>query len=164
MRSALVAVAVLVMCSCSDSRDAATADSDALAEAAIADTLGCGLIAHHQHLDADSLVAEFLRRDAAGEFQYPSAWFDGAVTCPGHEPGPDVVTIARGYSMRPLRRTADSLVVEVVWNRVGYGGFGADAIDPGTDYDTLAVARTPFGWRMISPALKPHLIIPPPPR
>src|SRR5665213_1260842 len=47
------------------------------------------------HGDADSLIAEFIARDAAGQFLKADTWYDGATECPGHEPGPDSYTVIK---------------------------------------------------------------------
>jgi hypothetical protein len=124
----------------------------------------CGFVRVAAHSNADSLLREFVERDARGEFTRSSAWFDGAVDCPGHEAAPHAATLIKSYELRVLRRTSDSLRAEVLWERVGYSGNGADAMAPGTDRDTLVVVHTAFGWRVTSPALRPHTPVPPPPR
>ena len=124
------------------------------------DTAGCAMSAGPAYEDAEALVREFVRRDFAGEFVDSLRWFNTAVTCPGHEPGPDEVIVVRDYKLSVLARSSDTLRAEVVWDRVGYGG----ALALGTDVDTVTVVRTPQGWRVASPALKPHQVVSPPRR
>ena len=124
------------------------------------DTVGCGMSAVRAHPDAEALVREFVERDFAGEFVDTLAWFNAAVTCPGREPGPDEVIVVRSYKLNVLTRSSDTLRAEVVWDRLGYGG----ALAPGTEFDTLTVIRTAHGWRIASPALKPHEFVPRPSR
>ena len=122
----------------------------------------CDFVRINAHPQPEPLSREFVERDQRGEFTGSTDWFNSAVSCPGHEPGPDAVTVVRGHKLRILTRMADTVRAEVVWDRVGYGGYGADAHDAGTDYDTLTAARTAFGWRIVSPALDPHELIKPP--
>ena len=134
--------------------------------AAVAEALAdstCAIDRTSKHPDAIELIREFAERDGRGEFMQASAWFDGAVTCPGHEPGPDAAAIVRGHEQRALLVSGDSVFVEVAWDRVGYGGPAGDAIAPGTELDTLRAYRTPYGWRIASPALRPRMPVPPPP-
>lgn len=132
-----------------------------LVSAALADTT-CAFVAETLHPDALPLAQEFVERDARGEFRAANAWFNSAVTCPGHEPGPDAATVVRAHSIRLLVETADSARFEVTWERVGYSDARGEVSAPGTDFDTLFLLRTPFGWRVSSPALDPHAPVPPP--
>ena len=128
---------------------------------ALAD-VSCEFARSVAHPDADSLIAEFVARDARGEFLSASPWFNAAVTCPGHEPGPDVATQVQGHQLRVLARGRDSVRAEVTWERTGY--VGADhGHATGVEHDTLLAIRTEFGWRIVSPALNPHVPAPPPP-
>ena len=122
----------------------------------------CEFVRTVAHADPESLINEFVARDARGEFTSSTAWFNGAVTCPGHEPGPDEATQVRSHQLRIIARGRDSVLAEVIWERVGYVGRGADALAPGVDHDTLVALRTEFGWRIASPALDPHVPVPPP--
>jgi hypothetical protein len=100
------------------------------------------------HPDPDSLLHEFVRRDSAGQFTQSSEWFNRAVDCPGHEPGPDVATAIRSVELRPLGRDSTVLRAELRWQR---------ALEPGALVETLTVRHTPYGWRVQSPALNPKV-------
>jgi hypothetical protein len=117
------------------------------------DTVGCELSPARTHFDPDTLLREFVRRDSAGQFTASSDWFNGAVDCPGHESGPDVATTVRSYELRELARTDSIVRTEVRWERSREKGAGAAA----TLAETLAVIRTPYGWRIHSPALNPRV-------
>lgn len=112
------------------------------------------VVAHEAPLP---LIYEFVTRDARGEFTQASAWFNAAVDCPGHEPGPDQATIAVAHSVRITTQSRDSVVAEVRWQRVGYVTGGVSRAAPGAEVDTLLAIRTPYGWRIASPALNPHV-------
>jgi hypothetical protein len=126
---------------------------------AAADTVGCGLVTATLHPDPDSLIAEFIRRNARGEFQRETTWFASAVDCPGHEPGPDVASEATVHGVRELSRDAGRVRKEVVWARLGYVSGDSLWEALGAEHDTLVAIRTPHGWRIQSPALR--LRVPP---
>ena len=153
--------AILLACACRGTADRSTAESTAaLAPAsstptsiAADDTIGCELSVVVAHSDPDTLLREFVRRDSAGQFTASTAWFNGAVDCPGHEPGPDAGTMVRGYTLRELARTDSIVRSEVRWARAG----NPTSAGTGTFAETLAVVRTPYGWRVHSPALNPKV-------
>ena len=153
------AVGLLAAAGCAAERRSTSPGPADSAAAAASDTAGCELAAAPAHADGEALVREFVRRDAAGEFTAASPWFTGAVDCPGHEPAPDAATMARDPRVRVLSRAADSVRAEVRWERLSVG----EAERPGTEVDTLTAVRTPYGWRVRSPALNPHVPPPAPP-
>jgi hypothetical protein len=104
------------------------------------------------------LLHEFVQRDSAGQFTASSNWFHGAVDCPGHEPGPDVATTVRSYRVHEIARTDSMVRAEVRWALPGKDG----SASAGTLAETLAVVRTPYGWRIRSPALNPKVPAPHP--
>ena len=104
-----------------------------------------------------ALIAEFVRRDAAGDFRQSNEWFDGAVDCPGREPAPDVAIEAAGYELVPLPTIGDTARAEVRWTRLGYVSAVGSKEALGLEVDTLYATRTAFGWRIRSPALNPHM-------
>jgi hypothetical protein len=157
-----VAVFVALLPACSAPEQSSRGDSDttrALSSAVVsiaseADT-SCEFVRVKAHPSADSLIAEFLRRDAVGQFLQTDSWFAGAVECPGHEPGPDAYTVIADFRTRDLDRTAASLAVEVTSRRLGFveasGGFRADSGQP---VDTVRAIRTEYGWRVAAPSLR----------
>jgi hypothetical protein len=157
-RAAVCAAVFFVLASCADRRTSPPAARDS-PQISFSDTAGCELAAVSAHPDGEALLREFVRRDAAGQFTTASPWFAAAVDCPGHEAAPAAVTMARDPLVRVISRAADSIRAEVRWDRLMVG----DAAVPGSEVDTLTAVRTPFGWRVRSPALNPHIPIPPPP-
>jgi len=121
----------------------------------------CSFLAQKGYPDPGELATEFLRRDAAGQFLQSNAWFNSATTCPGHEPGPDAHTSVASYTTRVINQTDALLQLEVRY--AGLGGIEYRSVGglwqpsfreaPGLIVDTLSVVRTPFGWRVRSPAL-----------
>ena len=104
------------------------------------------------HLDPAVLLREQLRRDAAAELTHSQPWFDTAVDCPGHLPGPDAYTLIARYAMGPVTVSGDSAWATVTFWRLG-------TVWPGTDHfqaDTATVRQTvrlwhsPYGWRLRS--------------
>jgi len=84
----------------------------------------CEFVASRDHPDPDSLISEFLARDAEGDFLQTSDWFAGATMCPGHEPGPDFYTVVEGYEVASLERTPHRVGVVVTSPRVLDGARG----------------------------------------
>lgn len=153
---AFASLVLVVACSHRGARDAAVANTPA--------DSSCDFVRMEAHQDPVALVEEFVARDANGEFTKANDWFNAAVDCPGHEPGPDHASMAKSHQVRILTRRPDSLVVEVIWQRVAYLGDAEYSMAPGLEYDTLTAIRTSFGWRIASPALNPHVPVPPAPR
>jgi hypothetical protein len=120
------------------------------------------------HLDPDRLAGEFVARDAAGDFLESNTWFDRATTCPGHEPGPDEHGVVAGYRMRRVAQT-DTLSQYIV-SYAGLGMMHYEQRRGDSSYhavwtpeiqefaETLAIVRTPYGWRVRSPALWQHVL------
>src|SRR4051812_33262179 len=108
-------VSCLVAVSCGRGASHAAA-ADMPAEAS------CAFVQIAAHPDPVPLIEEFVARDARGEFTRTNAWFTEAVDCPGHEGGPDEVTVATAHAVRIVARGRDSVTAEVTWQRVGYLG------------------------------------------
>lgn len=116
---------------------------------------GCGFDTTVAHPDGERLIAEFLERDAAGEFIQSSGWFTGATECPGHEPGPDAFTVIADYRVTPLGGAADTVRVAVTSTGLGTLVNGSRfEPDSRTIVDTVQAIRTRYGWRIVSPALR----------
>ena len=133
-------------------------------DTAQADASECGLVTTNAHSDPRALIAEFIRRNSAGEFQRSTEWFAAAVDCPNHEPGPDVVSEITGFRLSYLEEAPDSVRAEVIWNRVRFVSAVGSEEAVGLEHDTLTAVRTPFGWRIRSPALRPRAPAPTPSR
>ena len=131
-------------------------ESDARAEtvSAAPEDSACAMSHTLAHTNPDTLLAEFLARDAAGEFLDSDPWFDGATQCPGQEFAPDGYQVIDRYTAAPLARTRDTVAVVVTSRRVGIvsGQFYSPA--PATIVDTVRAVSTPYGWRIESPAMR----------
>ena len=111
----------------------------------------------HYH-DPVALVNEFLSRDEDGAFLKSDPWFDGATTCPGHEPGPDTFVIIDGRHVTFDTLPGDTVRARVTYRRLGLLGGGTHFdVDTGESVRELKVVNTPFGWRILSPALNQHV-------
>src|SRR2546425_4823908 len=126
-----------------------------------ADTSGCHLVANVVHPDPYELVAEYLRRDAAGDFTSSNDWDASSKTCPGHEPGWDKGTLITSYRIDRLtehRDTAKYLVTYEVYSPLDQDSVGfVLRPSPRQEVHTFVVLRTPYGWRIDSPVIDPHL-------
>jgi hypothetical protein len=79
----------------------------------------CGLSSSADHANPAELVAEYLRRDGAGEFLRRSEWLAGALMCPGHVPGWDESTLISGHEVKALTVDDTSAAFEVRYARLG---------------------------------------------
>ena len=131
-----------------------SAPTIAAADADADEDSSCGLSHAVAHPDPDTLVAEFLRRDAEGEFLQASDWLDGAHACPDHEGGPDAYVVIRDYAPRELRRLPDTLEVLVTSHVLGTADYRGFVPDTATSADTVRAVRTPYGWRIASLGLR----------
>jgi hypothetical protein len=123
----------------------------------------CTFVQVSAHPDPDSLIHEFVARDAAGQLTDTSEWFKGAVTCPGRDL-PAEIEMARNPRLTVGRHSRDSVYATVSWDRVAVLRRGEYVQDPGPEVDTVVAVQTPFGWRMRSPITRRHGPVPPPPR
>ena len=103
------------------------------------------------HADSKELADSFIARSADGEFSRAENWLPTAVDCPGHEPGYDLFEVVSTYAVKPLNAGADTVRYELTLNRVGVMSNGFHA-EPGITIDTFVTYRTPYGWRIVSPA------------
>lgn len=110
------------------------------------------------HPAARALLDEYLRRDTtwgyfAGGPDANDAWFLAMVECPGHLGGGDDAGVVAGYSIDSLPAGPDSARYLVRWRILGRVIHQIDHARfdprPGTYADTIALVRTPYGWRMI---------------
>ena len=109
-----------------------------------------------RHTDPAGLVEEFVRRDAEGPFKREDlarAWHDGARTCMERNTSSHYEVIT-AFSVAPLQQQADTarfLVRRSIAYTVGWDASGAvPHLVPaqGERTDTIAVVRTPYGWRI----------------
>jgi len=119
----------------------------------------CGFVKSFAHPNGRALLNDFLARDGAGEFLQRDPWFDGATDCPAHEPAPDRYTLIFSYTPTVTERGNDLLQAVISSRRLGYVGSSGErrptfVLDTGITIDTLALRRTGYGWRVVSPALR----------
>ena len=119
----------------------------------------CGFVRVQTHPDPDSLIAQYLRRDATRAEVQVDEWFASAVACPDHEGGPDMYGLAAGYETRGVERADSVVAVEVTTRQLGSVGFDSAGqaelfIDTATVRDTVRALQTPFGWRIDGPAFR----------
>jgi hypothetical protein len=135
---------------------AASADAPSVREVAASDTVGCAAIPGVRHLNADTLLAEFIRRDAAGELgRTGDDWFARAHLCPGSESAPRELQRISGYRWRIFAHRPDTVRAAVEWDQLGYADpDSARGSDRRLIIDTLVAVRTAEGWRIAThPAL-----------
>jgi hypothetical protein len=150
-------IAVLLLAACDARRDR-MADVPGVRGAALqaVDDVDCGLLRERAHEDPALLVREYARYDALGHFLVPSAWFDGAVLCPGHVPAADSVDVIARYFIEPALVDADTALVRVRYERLGAlpgGAVGTDAFvsAPAELTHEFTLAETTWGWRIVQP-------------
>ena len=116
------------------------------------------------HPDGIVLLREFLVKDTKGQFLGADAWYNLATDCSGHEPGPDSYLLIASYSVAPVV-VNDTLLLGIVQERT-IGGVSFDehakphlSLEPTSTTDTIQVRRTKYGWRIIGPALRQHILL-----
>ena len=144
-------LAILIFVSCHSPK--ATTGGDSTSAQALwqeRDT-SCDFDHTMRHPSPRQLVDDFVARAAVGSFASAEKWLPGAVDCIGHEPGYDTFEIVRGYSLKLIDSTADMVHYALSRDNIGYysGRFHREDV-PGLD--TITVYRTPYGWRLKSPA------------
>jgi len=144
-----------------DSSGAARADTTAAGRASAAlDSLAtaCATSRTRAHDDPAALLREYVQRDAAGEFLRRSDWFEGAVDCPAREAdGSSTFGIVAEVAVDTVSvgDTVAALLARA--RRVGYvAGAGTNRARfdaaPGGVMTVVRARRTPWGWRIVSPA------------
>lgn len=151
---ALIPLAVVVG-SCARSGDRRTesaAEAPELVSHGAMDDSTCLFVRAPHHADGDALVRTFVQRAAEGTFARSEDWLPTALDCVGHEPGYDVFFVLDSRRLTQLPAGADTvrytLHTKVGGNLIG-GQFEPDS---GQRVDTIIAYRTPFGWRIASPA------------
>lgn len=158
--SAFTVALALAGCSSPESRPAADTSSPRAAAAVapvpwyLDPAEGCDFDTTAAHPDPDVLLRDYVARDAAGQFLRTDAWFAGAVECPGHEPGPDFFTVIDDHAVAPLARGVDTVRVAITSTVAGTMDAAGFRAAPGLAVDTVTAIRTPYGWRIASPALR----------
>ena len=118
----------------------------------------CGFDSTAKHSDPEALVREFVQRDEQGGFLRPDPWFDAAVECPGHERSPSDYVVVASSEVVPLRTSGDSARVGVRYRLLGAASPDGYRPDLKTVVDTVKLARTRFGWRIVR-APAPHVTV-----
>jgi hypothetical protein len=162
-RALVLTVILVTLLECQGRGDTVAHQNPAsAASVAVDDTAGCTIDTNRVHPDPSKLVAEFLRRDAAGQFTATNAWDASAFECPGHMPGWDGSTVITAYSLEPLSVGPDTARYTVRYQV--FGSLDDDSVGvglrilPSTELDTFVVVRTPYGWRIALPIIDPHLL------
>lgn len=118
----------------------------------------CGFDSTANHSDPESLVREFVQRDERGAFLRDDPWFSAAVECPGRERSPSDYVVVASSEIVPLRTNGDSARVGVRYRLLGAASPDGYRPDLKTVVDTVKLARTRFGWRIVH-APAPHVTV-----
>jgi|GEM_PF-3388765 len=122
---------------------------------------GCGFSRTMDHADPETLVAEYVKRDANGEFMMMDLWFDTATLCPHHETVPDRASVISDSKITRASKTDSVAEFEVTYQISGAlvpmagKNAGRKMFAPGAieKKRKIIVAKTPFGWRILNPVL-----------
>ena len=118
----------------------------------------CGFDSTAHFSDPEDLVREFARRDEQGAFLRADPHFDAAVECPARERSPSEYFVIAGWEIVPLRTSGDSARVGVRYRLLGAASPDGYRPDLKTVIDTVKLARTRFGWRIVH-APAPHVTV-----
>ncbi len=167
--SPIIIVALAVACAAeprNGNHDASSAAATAAVADVVDDTAQCLADTLPVHASANQLVAEYLERDADGQFlggdADPGRWYEGALACPGHTPGWDTAVLVFDWKLRTLNQ-GNARATYPVESRA----FGTSESDSAglilrpshsIQLDTLTLARTRRGWRLIGFSRMPHVL------
>ena len=118
----------------------------------------CGIVKTPAHDDAAALLREWVQREAAGEFVRRGPWLDGAVDCPrGELEAGDQFAVVADYAVDSVAVHDSVAVARFHARRIGVvSGAGTNHASfdaaPGTVADSVRAHRTPWGWRVTTPA------------
>lgn len=118
----------------------------------------CAFDSSATHSSAEALVREFVRRDEQGAFLRDDPWFAAAVECPGQERSPSDYVVVASSEVVPLSAAGDSARVGVRYRLLGAASPDGYRPDLKTVTDTVKLARTRFGWRIVR-APAPHVTV-----
>ena len=119
---------------------------------------GCAFDSTASHSDPQSLVREFVERDERGAFLRDDPWFRTAVECPAQERSPNEYVVVASSEIVPLPARGDSARVGVRYRLLGAASPDGYRPDLKTVVDTVKLARTRFGWRIVR-APAPHVTV-----
>jgi hypothetical protein len=118
----------------------------------------CAFDSTANHSDAAGLVREYVQRDVQGAFLRSDAWFNSAVECPGHERSASDYIVVASSDVVPITESGDSARVGVRYRLLGAASPDGYRPDLKTVTDTVKLARTRFGWRIVH-APTPHVTV-----
>jgi len=109
----------------------------------------CAPIEVDQAWAPGELVAEYVRRDGAGELVGPAPWLDSALACAGQRPLGSVATIVRGVEVARADSQAGGVRYVLRYSVAGVQ-IGAHQFRPGDRVEEIAMSlvHTPWGWRI----------------
>jgi hypothetical protein len=117
---------------------------------------GCDLLQVQLFPDPVALMRHFIAHDNAGGFLSSTPLQDSVYACPGHLGGSDEFSTVRESVVEPLQLT-DSIATVLVRSTL-LGHMRQDSLafhfeaERRPIVDTFKVVRTPYGWRVESPA------------
>ena len=157
---ALLAVAVAVAaCGKEDKRAVAAPKAVAAPDPwFVSASNGCAFDSSANHADPESLVREFVQRDETGTFLRDDPWFRTAVECPAQERSANEYVVVASSEIVPLTTRGDSARVGVRYRLLGAASPDGYRPDLKTVVDTVKLARTRFGWRIVR-APAPHVTV-----
>ena len=163
MKARSLSLALLTLVAACKHSSAAKGDSHSRASTRpwyLAPTEGCAFDSSVVHRDPVALLREFAGRDAQGQFLKTDPWFDKAVDCPGHEPGPDAFAVIKTYDIAFDTISGDTVRARITYRPLGWLEGGARfSADTTVEVRILKAAEGPFGWRIASPALDQHVLV-----
>ena len=118
----------------------------------------CGVSREPSHPDPRALLREYFARDGAGEFLHRTAWFSAAVDCPHREAeSGDTFGVVADVTFDSAIVSDSVAEMTAHARRIGWvtgAGSNHATFDaaPGTLVNTVRARRTPWGWRIASPA------------
>ena len=118
----------------------------------------CGFDTTAHFSDPADLVREFVQRDELGAFLRPDPHFDAAVECPARERSPSDYVVVAASEVVPIRVSGDSARIGVRYRLLGAASPDGYRPDLRTVLDTVKLARTRFGWRIVN-APAPHVTV-----
>jgi len=112
----------------------------------------------------ETLVHQYVERDALGERLRSAPWFLEVVTW-SEEPAYDSYTVIRSYEVQQPVTINDTLFVPVTYHRLGWIETTQDSarliVSDSVEHRQFAVVPVEDGWRITSPRLDPHVLVDP---
>lgn len=118
----------------------------------------CGFDSTANHSSAADLMREFVQRDEQGAFLRSDAWFNAAVECPAQERSVSEYVVVASSEVVPIRTNGDTARIGVRYRLLGAASPDGYRPDLKTVMDTVKLARTRFGWRIVR-APAPHVTV-----